>query len=93
MAKPSCTSTTNWCEAVTRKFTRVTDSYEAVDSKGRVELVHVHTEFVEEVYWDGPVELETGKVEHRLAGGAAVAVSEDGALRVVSTGKRLRRLQ
>jgi hypothetical protein len=74
-----------------RKFTRVTEVYEAVDSKKRVHTVHVHTEFVEEVYFDGPVELVTGRVEHRLENGNPLDVSEDGSLRDKRSSLRLRR--
>ena len=74
-----------------RKFTRVTDVYEAVDSKKRVHTVHVHTEFVEEVYLSGPVEMLTGLVEHRLENGNPVEVAADGGLRDKRTGLRMRK--
>jgi hypothetical protein len=74
-----------------RKFTRVTEVYEAVDSKKRVHTVHVHTEFVEEVFFDGPVEMVTGLVEHRLENGNPVDVASDGNLRDKRTGLRLRK--
>jgi hypothetical protein len=74
-----------------RKFTRVTEVYQAVDSKKRVHTVQVHTEFVEEVYLSGPVEMLTGLVEHRLENGNPVDVATDGALRDKRTGLRLRK--
>ena len=74
-----------------RKYTRVTESYQAVDSKKRVHTIHVHTEFVEEVFFDGPVEMVTGEVEHRLENGNVVDVAPDGALRDRRTGLRMRK--
>lgn len=74
-----------------RKFTRVTDSYQAVDSKKRVHTIHVHTEFVEEVFFDGAVEMVTGRVAHRLDNGNEVDVAADGSLRNMRTGLRMRK--
>jgi len=76
-----------------RTFTRVTETYLAVDSKKRTYAIEVHTEFVEEVYFDGPVEMVTGRVEHRLPNGHAVHVAADGSMRDVQTGLRLRSIK
>lgn len=74
-----------------RKFTRVTETYLAVDSKKRIHAVQVHTEFVEEVYFDGPVEMLTGRAEHRLESGNQLDLGADGGLRDKRTGLRLRK--
>jgi len=74
-----------------RKFTRVTETYQAVDSKKRTHTVEVHTEFVEEAFFDGPVELVTGRAEHRLENGNPVDIAADGTMRDKRTGLRLRR--
>jgi hypothetical protein len=74
-----------------RRFTRVTETYLAVDSKKRTHAVDVHTEFVEEVFFDGPVEMVTGRTEHRLENGNPLDVAADGAIRDKRTGLRLRR--
>jgi hypothetical protein len=74
-----------------RKYTRVTEVYQAVDSKKRTHTVQVHTEFTEEVYFDGPVEMVTGREEHRLENGNPVDVGADGGLRDKRTGLRMRR--
>jgi hypothetical protein len=74
-----------------RKYTRVTEVYQAVDSKKRVHTVHVHTEFVEEVYFDGPVEMLTGKEAHRLVDGCVVECAGD-SLRIVRSNLRLKKI-
>ena len=74
-----------------RKFTRVTESYQAVDSKNRTHTVEVHTEYTEDQFFDGPVEMDTGRVEHRLENGNRLDIATDGSIRDKRTGLRLRK--